>query len=684
MIAPSSGIHEPVRTSIAAPLIEIEKLSIGYRSRDGQTIAVLRDVNLRISAGERLGIAGESGCGKSTLALALLGYLRRGGLLLDGDVRFHGRSLFQDDDAQTIRGRRIALVPQNAGQALTPTLRIQTQIEEAVRTHRSLGGDEAREIAISLLRAVQLPDPETIGRRFPHQLSGGQLQRVGIALALTGNPELLVLDEPTTGLDVTTQAAVLETLDRIRRETGIAMISVSHDLAVIAHVADRLVVMYAGEIVENGPVDTLFKSPRHPYTRALIRAVPRIDRPALPVPLEGQAATPGRKRAGCAFAPRCALKQESCLEAEIPLTLISDSDHLVRCLRWDAPAPSEIAIEAAAPVRSASGTLPVLNLQNLSIDYAVPGLKERLLRRAAKRAPVVEDISFRIDAGETVALVGESGSGKSTIARAIAGAIAPLNGQIELAETRLAGIALDRTVAQRKAIQFVFQNPDGALNPRQTVSQLLERPLQLFTGLSRRGRQERMEQLLSEVRLSSSYLERLPGQLSGGEKQRVAIARGLAADPTLLLCDEIVSALDVSVQAAILQLLTRIQREREISYLFVSHDLAVVRALADRVIVLYRGRVCETGPTEAIFSPPYHPYTKSLLEAALVPDPGRISRPAIPDRPTTGPVTAGCPFADRCPRKIANLCDREPPPWRETPAGHAIRCHLPTGSLSEA
>ena len=671
-------------------LLSVDKLSVGYPGPGGSMVHVLSDVSLTLERGASLGIVGESGCGKSTLALALLGFLRPGGRLLNGAVRLDGTDLFALGPAelQAVRGRRVALVPQSASQALTPNLRVGQQIAESLELHQGLAGAAAEAAAVDLLAQVRLPKPAEIARRYPHQLSGGQQQRVAIAMALAGGPELLVLDEPTTGLDVTTQSHILDLLDEIRERTRAALIYVSHDLGVIAQVSERLAVMYAGEVVEHGPTTELFARPRHPYTRGLLASAPRLSHAALPVALPGRPPAPDARPAGCAFAPRCAFADERCT-AEAPALVAVDSPtlpHDARCHHWLRVAEASFALPVSLGVRVRREAPALVDVQGLEVRYGQLGL-ESLWRRASGAPappPAVQGVHLTIRRGETLALVGESGSGKSTIARAIAGLQPVTAGELRLGEHDLRRPSGRRPVELRRTVQLIFQNPDASLNPRQTVGQILERPLQIFFGLPRLERRRRVAELLDQMRLGAHYAERFPGQLSGGEKQRVAIARAFAAEPELVLCDEVVSALDVSVQAAVLELLARLKAERGVTYLFISHDLAVVRAIADRVAVLFGGRLCEVGTAPQVYGPPFHPYTESLL--AAVPDLTPNSRPATraAETPAAGAGAKGCPFAGRCPRQIGSICAEQPPPWRDAGDGHGIACHIPLEELRDA
>ncbi len=669
------------------PILQIDQLSIGYRRRDGSLRAVLRNVTLTIGRGERLGIVGESGCGKSTLALALLGFIRSGGLLINGAVQFNGVDLMRlaPAEVQRLRGGRLALVPQNAGQSLTPSLPVGVQVEEVLSVHGGLSPAAARAHAVELLHQVRLPNAATLARRYPHELSGGQQQRVAIAMALAGEPEVLVLDEPTTGLDVTTQAHVLDLLDEIGERTGAAMVYVSHDLGVIARASDRLAVMYAGEVVETGPTTDLFTEQRHPYTRGLLASVPRLHMAALPQAMPGQPPAPGTHGTGCAFAPRCTFADTPCHTTPANLEA-SDKVRQVHCHRWQHVAVAETIELLPRSQRSALHQAEsLIELSDVSITYARRGAIA-LLQQALGHPtppPTVNAITLTLRRGSTLALVGESGSGKSTIARALAGLQPLLMGRMRLGDVDLRVPVQRRPLDVRRRIQIVFQNPDASLNPRRTVGEILERPQRLFFGLTRGERRARSITLLDQMRLGADYLDRFPSQLSGGEKQRVAIARAFAAEPEIILCDEVVSALDVSVQAAVLSLLVELQAERGVTYLFIAHDLAVVRAIADHVAVLYQGRLCEIGGVRQVYAPPFHPYTASLLAAVPTPVPGRRVRAVDRDETPGTPPARGCPFYHRCPRRIEPVCAVEDPPWRHAEDGHAIRCHLPLEQLTE-
>ena len=667
------------------PLLQVKNLSIGFTSRAGLILPILRNIDLTFSEGETIGLVGESGCGKSTLALAMMGYLKSGLRVLEGESVFRGRNVFDMDGRalEEIRGGELALIPQNAGQSLTPTSRIGQQINESVKLHTELAREQRRVRTIELLSQVRLPEPEELLERYPHELSGGQQQRVAIAMALAGEPDVLLLDEPTTGLDVTTQAHILELLRDLAAETGTAMVYVSHDLGAIARVSDRVTVMYAGEIVLEGRARQVLKQPAHPYARGLLLSIPRVKEAVVPASMPGRPPPPGGAGQRCAFADRCPMAEQRCRE-ERPAFQPTAGREMVRCHFHERveqlPPPEPPKRENRAWLDKADR---ILRLDNVAISYAKPGVVDQILGRRPKATPTVDEIDLTIRRGETVGLVGESGSGKSTILRAIAGLWPPCSGTITYAGSERLNHSVDeRAKDLLRRIQLIFQNPDNSLNPRHTVADILAQPLKLYFGLRGDELRERSVALLERVRLRADYLDRLPGQLSGGEKQRVAVARAFAADPELVLCDEVTSALDVSVQAVVLDLLRQLQADRGTTYVFVSHDLAVVRALADRVAVLYQGRLCEIGPSDKVFLPPSHPYTEVLLDAVLEPDPDAKPTLAAADVMELQPAPKGCPFQRRCPRRIGDICDNDAPPWRPAVSGHAIRCHIPLSDLN--
>lgn len=668
------------------PVIDIRNISVGFTGKSGATLPVLRNIDLRVAEGESVGIVGESGSGKSTLALAAMGYLKRGLRLLDGSVAFRGQDMFSRTrpELEKIRGGELALIPQNSGQSLTPTLRIGAQLIEALRLHSAVPASDHVAKATELLGQVRLPDPKAILSRFPHELSGGQQQRAAVAMALAGEPHALLLDEPTTGLDVTTQAHILELLREIARERGMAMVYVSHDLGAIARVCDRVVVMYAGEVVLEGTTRQVLKTPAHPYARGLLASIPRLADHHLPVALDGRPPAPGGAGDGCSFVDRCTLAQDRCRSERPDLASLPNGE-LARCFFADQADQVSRTASGAVPVEIAADGVTALQLSDLSISYHQPGLFDWFLGRGETRVATVDDINITVRRGETLGLVGESGSGKSTILKSVAGLLPPAGGNIAVTGGEaLAPVVENRPPDHLRRIQLIFQNPDDSLNPRQTIAEILEQPLRLYFGLTGQALHDRSVEILDRVRLAGHYLDRLPSQLSGGEKQRVAVARAFAADPDIVLCDEVTSALDVSVQAAVLDLLNELKEKQGTTYVFVSHDLAVVKALSDRVAVLYQGRLCEIGPSDQVYATPSHPYTEVLLGAVLEPDPDTAPTLAADDVVELSPPAQGCPFQRRCPRKIGPICDTETPPWHQAADGHAIRCHHAIADLAAA
>ena len=674
---------ESVQRASFAENLEIVELSLEYRHGDGWLRALDR-VSFTVAPQEVFGLAGESGCGKSSLAYSCLGYLPANARATSGQVLFRGDDVLRLDRERLrrLRGARISLVPQNPTTALNPGMRAGEQTVESLLYHGAVASRRlARERTKELFDGVGLP--EAMMRRYPHELSGGQQQRVCIAIALACDPELVVLDEPTTGLDVTTQAQILMQLNQLRERMAMSMLYVTHDLGVLAQVADRVGVMYAGHMVETAPAAELFGHPRHPYSRGLIATVPRIADAgeAIATRLRGLLRRE-ELPVGCPFSPRCDFVETTC--ASTPQALeVAAPGHAVACQRWRpiaelVPVPVEPADARARP--SSRAGAPMLEVVEVTARYG-PRIGW-LSRFRPEPAPAVDRVSFDIHPGETFALVGESGSGKSTIARAISGLLAPSEGEIRFNGRPLPASFKSRTPELKRHIQYIFQNPDASLNPRVRVHEALSRPLDLFFGSSRREASQRVARALDEVRLEPGYARRFPDELSGGERQRIAIARALVADPMLLLCDEILSALDVSVQANIVDLLTVLKRETEVSMLFISHDLAVVRSIADRVGVLFRGTLVETGDALTVFTPPFHPYTHELLLAV----PGEGTGP--PMRAHRAPLgistdaPRGCPFVARCPWQMGTICLNEPPPWRET-GTLRIRCHIGLEELSE-
>ncbi|WP_343712388.1 ABC transporter ATP-binding protein [Inquilinus sp.] len=654
----------------APDALTVEALDVAYRVR-GRDRAVLRDVSFSIAPGEAYGLVGESGCGKSTVALAAMRYLPANGAVRGGGILVAGQDIagLAPRALRRLRAGPVSMVYQDPGHALNPALRIGRQVAEAFETAGARPVD-AHDRAREMLQRVQIADPGRVMDLYPHQLSGGMQQRVVIAMALAGNPSLLILDEPTTGLDATVEAEILELIGRLRRELGTALLFISHNLLLVGRICDRIGVLYAGALVEEGPTRALFDQPRHPYTAGLLRCLPRPGRHKARSRLDvipGGLPAPGAELRGCVFAERCALAQPRCRDEAPPLHRLADG-RSSRCHLHDrtpelspAPPPAPLTLPAAA------AGAPVLTVRNLSKTYG--------------RTKVLDDVGFDLHPGETLGLVGESGSGKSTLAHLLLGLTPPdPGGRIELEGTLLQPRATRRSRAQVKALQIVFQNPGASLNPSRPVGRVLGRALRRLAGLRAAGpRRDRLQELAQAVRLGPDHLAARPRRLSGGLKQRAAIARAFAGEPKVVVCDEPTSALDVSVQASILNLLADLQARRGVGYVFISHDLGVVRFLADRIGVLYRGRLVEIGPADRIWSGPRHPYTDALLAAAAH---GKAAPPPsteLPSRPT-GP--AGCAFQDRCPHRLGAVCEQVEPPLRDAGPGHGIRCHLAVEQLA--
>ena len=658
----------------------VKNLSIGFKSQKGKEISILRNITTNIKKGETVGIVGESGSGKSTLALAMMGYVKHGLFTMSGECLFNSLNLLDlsNNELEKIRGRKIAMIPQNAGQSLTPNLKIGYQIEEALKLHTNLNENERKNRISELLNNVRLPSPDVMALRYPHELSGGQQQRVAVAMALAGNPELLLLDEPTTGLDVTTQAHVLELLKDIAKDTGTSMVYVSHDLGAIAQVCDRVIVMYAGEIVLEGPVRKILKEPIHPYTNGLLKSIPKLSLEGLPESMPGAQPQPGHIGEGCSFYDRCNISDEKCKTKTPDLEFLSEIDTSVRCFNY-----KKVIINQNKNIQLKNldekniENNEILSLSDVSISYAKQSFLDQLFNKLTDSNPTVKDINININKGETIALVGESGSGKSTILKSIAGLLKTKDGNINFAQNRkLSEDLKNRSSDDLRAIQLIFQNPDESLNPNHTVEQILSQPLKLYFGLKEDKLKKNIIELLEKVRLGEFYMTRYPRQLSGGEKQRIAVARAFAAKPEIILCDEVTSALDVSVQAAVLDLLKKLKDDFGTTYIFVSHDLAVVKAISDRVAVLYQGRLCEIGPSKNVYKFPSHPYTEVLLGAVLEPDPDIKPKLIAEDIVEEKPPEKGCCFQGRCPRILGDKCREEVPPWQLGENGNAIRCHI--------
>ncbi len=668
------------------PVLEVTDLAVSFPSEEGRVTAV-RGLSYQVTAGEALGIVGESGSGKSVSSLAVMGLLPPQAKVT-GSIRFQGRELLgrSDSELSQIRGRRIAMVFQDPLSALTPVYTVGDQVAEALLVHGTLSRQAAGGRAVELLDLVGIPDAARRAQAFPHEFSGGMRQRVVIARAIANDPDLIIADEPTTALDVTVQAQVLAVLATAREVTGAGIVLITHDLGVVAGFADRVQVMYAGRTVETGPVDDIFSRPRMPYTRGLLGSIPRVDagpRVAL-VPIEGQPPSTVALPAGCPFAPRCPLVIDHCHTTEPDLLPLS-ATHQSACHRSDYRV---LDADRGNPGRDESVLHPergaaVLRVERLVRHY--PVLKGAILRRRVGTVRAVDDISFELRERETLGLVGESGCGKTTTLMEILNLAAPSSGRIEVLGTDVSALDRRRRRQLRRDLQVVFQDPIASLDPRLPVFDVLAEPLSTH-GMPRTEIRRRVPELLRLVGLGPDHASRYPAEFSGGQRQRIGIARALALDPKVLVLDEPVSALDVSIQAGVINLLEELQARLGLAMLLVAHDLAVVRHIADRVAVMYLGRIIEIGPVDAVYNAPQHPYTQALLSAIPIPDPVKErARDRIlltGDLPSPADVPSGCRFRTRCFRytaltpELQSRCEQEEPAREQRGAAeHEAACH---------
>ena len=678
---------------MSAQALRIEHLEVVYRLGTRER-RVITDLSLEVRPGECYGLVGESGCGKSTVALAAVRYLARNGRVSRGRILIDGRDLMQlnPTELRRLRARAVSMVYQDPARALNPAMRIGAQMAEVFEASGGPRGGAARGRCLHMLERVQIPDPGRVLGLYPHELSGGMQQRVVIAMALSNDPSLLVLDEPTTGLDATVEAEVLELIRRLRAQSSMSVLFISHSLAVISRMCDRIGVLYAGELVEEGASREILSDPRHPYTVALLRCIPEFGQRKQAGRLEtipGFLPPTGSVEGRCVFAERCGNATDRCRSA-VPETIElpgKQGPRLTRCFYPERAAALPRTGDTRATMLASPDPsdpphpptepgMPLLRARHLSKTYQLAGRSFQALH----------DIDLEVWPGETLGLIGESGSGKSSLARLLLGLIRPDPGsELLLGPDRLEALAERRTRAQRRALQIVFQNPGMALNRSQTTRRLIERSLRLLR-LPRERQELRLQALAASVRLTERHLRDKPRQLSGGLQQRVSIARAFAGEPRLVVCDEPTSALDVSVQAAILNLLADLQTSQGVSYLFISHDLNVIRYLADRIAVLYLGRLMEVGATERIFAGPRHPYTEALLSAN--PTIGAGAEPTSHltrlsgEIPSALNVPRGCAFQTRCPRKLGRICEEREPPLLSDGSGHLIRCHIEPAELA--
>ena len=676
-----AGASRP-SSATRAPLLHVEDLCVEIDTEAG-LISPVNGISFSLRRGEVLGIVGETGCGKSISALSLMGLLPPRARVASGHCRLGEIDLFSltERELRRIRGNRVGMIFQDPLTSLNPVMTVGAQLVETMRIHQRRAREAHRTKAAELLAAARIPDPRRILRAYPHELSGGMRQRVMIAMAISNDPELLIADEPTTALDVTTQAQILEVLRTVRERTDSGMILITHDLGIVADHAQRVMVMYDGRIVESGPADVVLADPQHPYTRALLAARPSLDGQRIPVPIAGMPPRPWERPAGCSFAPRCSRRDPSaaCLQAPPDLEAVAEhAEHRVACYlpresineRRD-ERPAERRNDARLLVR------PEL-LRTDQLSKAFSSHQGILSRRNKRDVQAVDGVTFTVGRGETLAIVGESGSGKSTTARSVIRLIEPSGGSITFDGTNVIELSTSALRAFRRQAQIVLQDPFSALDPRKSVGQSVAEPLRTHRMVPRASEQARVTELLVSVGLHREYAKRYPHELSGGQRQRVCIARAIALEPKLLVLDEPVSALDVSVQAQILDLLRALQQAHEIAYLLITHDLAVVRSLATRVAIFYLGRIVEEGVVGDVFERARHPYTRLLLDAVPGQRRGQSGeRVADGDPPDPANRPTGCAFNPRCPQ-ASGVCYTDDPVLVANPAGSgAIACHFP-------
>lgn len=691
-----------MKETITNNVLDIQNLNISYETRKGDVRAV-RDISFRVNEGQTVGLVGESGCGKSTIAFGIVNFLGPNGKITDGHVIFQENDLVgrSEKELKQLRGDRISMVYQDPMQALNPSVKLGDQLMEVLTFHNDISQGDAWDRCVDMLKRVYMPDPDAVMQRYTHQISGGQQQRVVIAMAMLNNPALLIMDEPTTALDVTVEAAVLDLLEELKSDFKTANIFITHNLGVVARVSDYLCVMYAGELVERGAIQEIFNNPCHPYTMGLLSCVPKLGESKLDSilhPIRGRVPPPAdRPHNECIFAPRCNYATEQCRLSRPKLQEVDDG-HFARCI-YAAEIDSRPRTrktrrrdeEVKALTQTDKDNEELLSFNHLKVYYpqesnsivSLFGLGEK------KYIKAVDDVSVTLAKGRTLGVVGESGCGKSTLVKGLIGLEHITEGDAEFLGVDIVEPVSSRETDLIREMQMVFQNPDSTLNPSYSIGKQIARPIKKFKTVPKNQVRDEVIRLLKAVRLNGAYYDRLPRQLSGGEKQRVGIARALASRPDLIICDEPVSALDVSVQAAVINLLLDIQQTFGSSMIFIAHDLSVVRFFSDHIAVMYLGQIVELGPAEAIYDPPYHPYTEALLSAVPIPDPEaeqkeiRLSGnvPSALDPPL------GCRFHTRCPRRKemlpdkGRICEVEIPPWQANGKGHRILCHIPLEKL---
>lgn len=677
------------KTDYDGPILEIDNLSISFFTRAGEIPAVM-DFSTTVMPGEAVGLVGESGCGKSTVALGVMMDLGVNGKIVGGTIKFKGRDLatYSADELRALRGHEIAMIYQEPMASLNPAMKIGKQLMEVPMIHEGASKEDAYKLALEVVTDVKMPDPKRILESYPHQLSGGQQQRIVIAMALMSKPSLLILDEPTTALDVTVEAGIVDLVKGLGEKYGTSMLFISHNLGLVLDTCDRLCVMYSGEAVETGSIADVFDKMQHPYTQALFRSIPLpgADKNAAPlVAIPGNFPLPHERPPGCNFGPRCDYFEEGrCNSGVIPMADVAGGGrdrHESRCLRiseidWNAKLEKADNTEKPEPGKVVLKVDTLKKYYEVAANALFGGGDVRVVKAN-------ETISFEARESETLAIVGESGCGKSTLAKVLMGLETATEGDVVLNNLPIEAVPIqERDTKTVSSIQMVFQNPFDTLNPSMTVGNQIIRALEIFKiGDDAAARRQRMLELLDLVKLPRAFADRMPRQLSGGQKQRVGIARAFAGNAQVVVADEPVSALDVSVQAAVTDLLMEIQRENKTTLLFISHDLSIVRYLSDRVMVMYLGHVVEMGTTEEVFSPPYHPYTEALLSAVPIADTSVEKKRIVleGDIPSAMNPPSGCPFQTRCLHKHNvpnNLCETEVPPMRDLAGSQQIKCHL--------
>ncbi|AXR79944.1 ABC transporter ATP-binding protein [Natrarchaeobaculum sulfurireducens] len=693
-----------MRQNATETLLAVDSLETQFRTEDG-TVTAVDEVSFSLKQGEVMGIVGESGAGKSVTAKSIMRLIQEPGEIVSGTVTFDGQDLLSlsDREMRSVRGNKITLIPQDPMTSLNPVLTVGEQIVETIQVHQDVDKAAARDIAIDAMAEVGIPDPASRIDEYPHEFSGGMRQRVLIAIGLSCEPDLIIADEPTTALDVTTQAKILELLNDLRDERGVSILMITHNLGVVAQTCDHVGVMYAGNLVETGTVAEIFDRPRHPYTRALLDAIPKVEgsRDRL-YSLGGSMPDLHSLPDGCNFADRCPHAVDDCrvggdpaLESVGPGSATTKAA-CIRADELDLSEPATVDSESVTNDRSSQGE-PLLEVSDLKKYFpAGDGILGNLtLERTDDGRPTlsrqyvkaVDGVGFTVNRGETVGLVGESGCGKSTVARTVLQLLEPTDGEVYFDGQPLHELGSKEIRSLRQEMQIIFQDPKSSLNPRKTIGQIIGRGMKKHDIASGNEARERIRSLLERVGLSANDIDKYPHQFSGGQQQRIAIANALAVEPDLIVCDEPVSALDVSVQAQILNLLDDIQDEYGLSYLFISHNISVVKHLCDRVAVMYLGKIAEMGPVDRIFQPPYHPYTESLLSAVPHTDPGRETERILLEGTVPSPINppTGCPFHTRCPKKLDGECERVQPVPESVDGApdHVISCHLSVEEMNE-